>query len=82
MNFQIRLRINLAKRILQESDAKVTDVAFECGFQHLGLFNSIFKRNTGTTPSKWRAMMAVKQAHRGRDSAIDCPLKNGGAVSR
>jgi AraC family transcriptional regulator of adaptative response / DNA-3-methyladenine glycosylase II len=59
---QIGLRIDLAKRLLQESDAKVTEVAFESGFQHLGLFTMLFKRATGTTPSRWRARMSAKRA--------------------
>jgi AraC-like DNA-binding protein len=73
VTYQIRLRIKMAKRILEESDAKVTDVAFECGFQHLGLFNSMFKRVTGTTPSKWRALRATEKERRKRESAFRCP---------
>ena len=52
--WQIQGRIRKAARLLRESDAKVVDVALECGFEHLGQFNAAFKRLLGQTPSRWR----------------------------
>ncbi|MEI7731509.1 MAG: helix-turn-helix transcriptional regulator [Verrucomicrobiota bacterium] len=54
VTWQIQLRIRKAMRLLQQSDAKVVDVALESGFQHLGQFNTTFKRIVGVTPSAWR----------------------------
>jgi AraC family cel operon transcriptional repressor len=47
-------RIRHAKRRLLESDAKVIDVAFDCGFQNLGYFHRTFLRLAESTPRQWR----------------------------
>ena len=51
---QTELRLQRARQLLAESDAKVINVAFESGYRHLGLFNAMFKRRFGVTPSQWR----------------------------
>lgn len=47
-------RIRQAKRRLIESDAKVIDVALDCGFNNLGYFHRTFLRLAGSTPRQWR----------------------------
>jgi AraC family cel operon transcriptional repressor len=47
-------RIRQAKRRLLESDAKVIDVALDCGYQNLGYFHRTFLRLAGSTPRHWR----------------------------
>jgi len=47
-------RIRQAKRRLLESDAKVIDVALDCGYQNLGYFHRTFLRLAGSTPRQWR----------------------------
>jgi AraC-like DNA-binding protein len=49
------LRLQKARQLLAETDAKVIDVAFESGFQHVGLFTAAFKKHFRFTPSEWRA---------------------------
>ena len=51
---QTELRLIRARELLSKSNAKVIDVAYESGYQHLGLFNSLFRRRFGMTPSAWR----------------------------
>ncbi|MGO8837524.1 MAG: POTRA domain-containing protein [Limisphaerales bacterium] len=51
---QIELRLQRARQLLADSDAKITSVAFDSGYQHLGLFNMMFKKRFGMTPSEWR----------------------------
>jgi AraC-like DNA-binding protein len=51
---QTELRLQRARQLLAESDAKIINVAFESGYRHLGLFNAMFKRRFGATPSQWR----------------------------
>lgn len=51
---QIEYRLNRARQLLESSDAKVIDVALECGYSHLGLFNSMFRSRFGMPPSEWR----------------------------
>ena len=48
------LRLQLAKKLLAESDAKIINIAFEAGYRHLGLFNLTFKKRFGVTPSELR----------------------------
>lgn len=65
--WQTQGRIRKAARLLRESDAKVVDVALECGFQHLGQFNAAFKQLLGQTPSRWR------RSYPRRSRPVVCP---------
>ncbi|MBB6428196.1 helix-turn-helix domain-containing protein [Algisphaera agarilytica] len=49
-----RLRVQRAQQQLAESDAKVIDVAFGCGFSTAQHFCRVFRDYTGTTPSQYR----------------------------
>ncbi len=51
---QIEWRLLKARRLLEESDEKIINVANESGFAHLGLFNRLFRTHFGMTPSAWR----------------------------
>ena len=51
---QIELRLQRARQLLTNSDDKIINVAYDSGYRHLGLFNSMFKKRFGTTPSEWR----------------------------
>ncbi len=43
-----------ARQLLADANAKVINVAYESGYRHLGLFNAMFKKRFGVTPSEWR----------------------------
>ena len=51
---QTEIRLQRASQLLAESNAKVINVALESGYRHLGLFNTMFKRHFGMTPTQWR----------------------------
>jgi len=51
---QIELRLQRARQFLASSDAKIINIAYDCGYRHLGLFNAMFKKRFGVTPSEWR----------------------------
>jgi len=51
---QVQLRLNKARQLLRESNAKVIHIAMDSGYRHLGLFNTMFKRHFGMTPGEWR----------------------------
>ncbi len=51
---KMELRLQQAARILLTSKAKIIDVAFECGFGHLGQFSARFRKRYGATPARWR----------------------------
>jgi methylphosphotriester-DNA--protein-cysteine methyltransferase len=49
-----RLRIAAAIRALLQSDAQVTEIAFDVGFESLSAFNQNFRTHTGMTPLEYR----------------------------
>lgn len=51
---QIETRLQKARLLLQEPDVKISSVALESGFQHLGLFSAMFKKRFGMTPTEMR----------------------------
>ena len=57
---QTELRLQRASQLLMDASAKIISVAHESGYQHLGLFNAMFKRRFGMTPSAWRQQNVPK----------------------
>lgn len=47
-------RIDLAKDALRETDHRITDIAYDVGFQSLSQFNRSFHKLTGMAPSVFR----------------------------
>lgn len=52
--FLNELRIEKAKKILAETDAPVTTIAFDCGFSSIRTFNRVFLDIAGISPRKFR----------------------------
>ena len=77
---KMEIRLTKAILLLREPDAKVANVAEQCGFDHLGFFNVCFKRRFGTTPGRWRQSTPEEEKlHPG--AAADkpaCPLHSIG----
>jgi len=53
-NYVLNSRINYAKQLLQEPDARVSEVAFKCGFADPKYFSKCFKTATGKTPTEYK----------------------------
>ncbi len=51
---QTELRLLRARQLLGSTDGRIVHVAFQSGYRNLSLFNSLFKRRFGMTPSEWR----------------------------
>lgn len=51
---QTELRLRKARRLLAETTAPISAVAAACGYRHTSLFNALFRRRFGLTPSAWR----------------------------
>jgi AraC-like DNA-binding protein len=51
---RMELRLLKAVSLLRDPEVKVINVAEQCGFNHLGLFNTCFRRRFGTSPGQWR----------------------------
>jgi AraC-like DNA-binding protein len=62
------------------SNAKIINVAEQCGFNHLGLFNTCFKRRFGASPGQWRksALQAEKTSADKHETKPVCPLRSTG----
>lgn len=52
-----RVRVEKAKSLLLNPHIRISEVAFEVGFQSLSQFNRVFKKITGQSPSQYRTKM-------------------------
>lgn len=78
----LRMETRLLRAIclLRDLDAKVVTVAEDCGFNHLGLFNSCFKRRFGASPGGWRKQIVSKETSAAipQEKKLKCPLQSKG----
>lgn len=81
-SLRMEMRLLKAISLLRDSNAKVINIAEQCGFNHLGLFNTCFKRRFGVSPGQWRKQTvmpntasppALATSHNG-----NCPLHSKG----
>ena len=75
--FRMEMRLIKAVSLLRDPDAKIINVAVQCGFNHLGLFNTCFKRRFGTSPGQWRKSAEQVKAQPPGAGVGDafCPLR-------
>lgn len=55
--YRIRVRLELAKRLLAADDHSVTEVCFCVGFESLGSFSHQFAQRVGVSPSAYRQQL-------------------------
>lgn len=53
-----RVRVEKAKNLLLNPNLRVSEIAFEVGFQSLTHFNRVFKKIIGHSPTEYRAQLA------------------------
>jgi AraC-like DNA-binding protein len=53
-SLRMEMRLLKALALLRVPSVKIINVAEQCGFNHLGLFNACFKKRFGNTPGRWR----------------------------
>ncbi len=53
-DFVNRARVERARRMLMHPNARITNVAYDAGFQSLSHFNRSFRKIAGETPSQFR----------------------------
>jgi AraC-like DNA-binding protein len=49
------IRLNKAKKLLQDSTATIASIAIDCGYNDPGYFTRVFKQEFGITPNEWKA---------------------------
>jgi len=78
---RMEMRLLKAMSLLRDTEAKIINVAEQCGFNHLGLFNTCFKRRFGSSPGQWRKTILLDEggipARRPADQSA-CPLHVNG----
>jgi YesN/AraC family two-component response regulator len=52
-----RVRIEKAKNLLLNPSLRISEIAFEVGFQSLTHFNRVFKKIIGQSPTEYRAQL-------------------------
>jgi AraC-like DNA-binding protein len=65
VDYIARTRTEKARELLQNSNLRISEIAFAVGFQSLSQFNRVFKKLTGKSPSAYRA------AHAKRTNVVD-----------
>ena len=77
---RMEMRLLKAASLLRDPDTKVINVAEKCRFNHLGLFNTCFKRRFGASPGQWRktSAQAEGQSVRPVNDSLVCPLRSNG----
>ena len=56
-DFVNRARVEKAKRMLMRPEARITEVAYDVGFQSLSHFNRSFRRIVSESPTEFRSRM-------------------------
>lgn len=54
VDYIARLRFEKARKLLEDVDLRVSEIAFAVGFQSLSQFNRVFKRLSGKSPTECR----------------------------
>jgi AraC-like DNA-binding protein len=54
-----RVRIESAKNLLLNPNLRISEIAYEVGFQSLTHFNRVFKKTVGESPTEYRAKLKV-----------------------
>ncbi|WP_428672396.1 GlxA family transcriptional regulator [Roseibium sp.] len=56
INYAQNLRIEAAKRLLEESRLAIDEIAVDVGYENVAFFRRLFKRSTGLSPGEYRRM--------------------------
>jgi len=62
VDYLARVRIERIKSLLSDPYKRVSEAAFEAGFQSLSQFNRVFRRVAGEAPSAYRNRVLVRAA--------------------
>jgi AraC-like DNA-binding protein len=57
-DYLVRVRIERAKNLLLNPNLRVSEIAYDAGFQSLTHFNRVFKRIQGRSPTDYRTQLA------------------------
>jgi AraC-like DNA-binding protein len=69
---RMEVRLLKAASLLRNPSVKVQDAAKQCGFNHLGLFNTCFKRRFRVSPGAWRNRVREALPNEASEDAPRC----------
>jgi LacI family transcriptional regulator len=85
----LRVKLDRVKQLLADTDLKVSDIASRTGFEHTEYLSVAFKRETGSTPGRYRMQQAsgaqrvITQApRRVRSAAAPPPLRDNSSPGK
>jgi AraC-like DNA-binding protein len=64
VDYVARARFNTACDLLQNPNLRISEIAFTAGFQSLSQFNRVFKRFSGNSPTRYRAINGMVRQRR------------------
>ena len=67
---QTELRLEKARHLLAETNDKILAIASSSGYQHMGLFNAMFKKRFGMTPTEWRKLHVTRRGEKRTGAAL------------
>ncbi len=76
---RMEMRLMKAVSLLVDPDVKIIHVAEKCGFHHLGLFNTCFRRRFGSSPGEWRKTLTQASNRPTKASTNGRPCQNEGS---
>lgn len=76
---KMEMRLIHAARLLQNPELKVIEAAERSGFNHLGLFNTCFKRKFGVSPTQFRSHAKSRRSFGA--GLNDCAMRKAGLCS-
>ncbi|KAF4324561.1 hypothetical protein G195_002022 [Phytophthora kernoviae 00238/432] len=60
IQYRIRSKMELAKRMLEQPGNRITDISYEVGYADHPHFTKTFKKITGLTPSEYRSKLGIE----------------------
>ena len=54
LEYVMEYRLNMAKRLLDDTEMSITDLSLQCGFSSNAYFGKIFREKYGITPLQYR----------------------------
>jgi AraC-like DNA-binding protein len=64
VDYVARTRFDKARKLLADGDIRISEIAFEVGFQSLSQFNRVFKRLCGKSPTAYRTAQRRRRKRR------------------
>ena len=76
VDYVARIRFEKARALLRDPNLRISEIAFEVGFQSLSQFNRVFKRLSGKSPTEFRGSCRGQNTLANRSTASRSRRRN------